>query len=107
MTTRPDMMTAIAIDGKGGPEVLKPITLPVPVPGAGQVLIELIGIDVKGAADIVSRCLGRLLPGQHRNQVLCVAIVRGQAQTALVQGYRLFDLALQSQHIGHVVHALQ
>jgi NADPH2:quinone reductase len=39
-------MTAIAIDGKGGPEVLVPRTLPVPQPGAGQVLVKVAAAGV-------------------------------------------------------------
>ncbi len=54
MTTRPDTMTAIAIDGKGGPEVLKPATLPVPVPGAGQVLIKAAACGVN-RPDVLQR----------------------------------------------------
>lgn len=37
----PDTMTAIAITSPGGPEVLQPVHLPVPQPGAGEVLIRL------------------------------------------------------------------
>ncbi|MGE0630240.1 MAG: NAD(P)H-quinone oxidoreductase [Hyphomicrobiaceae bacterium] len=37
----PPNMNAIEIRGKGGPEVLVPAELPVPVPGPGQVLIRL------------------------------------------------------------------
>ena len=37
----PETMTAIGFDAPGGPEVLKPQTLPVPVPGAGEVLIKV------------------------------------------------------------------
>ncbi|HRY05564.1 MAG TPA: NAD(P)H-quinone oxidoreductase [Hyphomicrobiaceae bacterium] len=41
MTTLPDTMTAIEIDGKGGPEVLVPRQIEVPKPGPGQVLIKV------------------------------------------------------------------
>jgi len=41
MTTLPDTMTAIEIAQPGGPEVLKPTTRPMPLPGAGEVLIEV------------------------------------------------------------------
>lgn len=41
MTTLPDTMTAIAIDGKGGPEVLVARQMPVPLPGLGQLLIKV------------------------------------------------------------------
>ena len=34
-------MTAIAITAPGGPEVLKPVTLPVPVPRPGEVLVRV------------------------------------------------------------------
>ncbi|PWR22237.1 NAD(P)H-quinone oxidoreductase [Zavarzinia compransoris] len=39
--TIPETMTAIAITAPGGPEVLQPVRLPVPVPGPGEVLIRL------------------------------------------------------------------
>lgn len=34
-------MTAIEISQPGGPEVLKPVTVPVPVPGHGQIVIRI------------------------------------------------------------------
>lgn len=37
----PDTMTAIGFDAPGGPEVLRPVTVPVPVAGDGQVLIRV------------------------------------------------------------------
>ncbi|HEX7820997.1 MAG TPA: NAD(P)H-quinone oxidoreductase [Sphingobium sp.] len=37
----PTKMTAIGISEPGGPDVLKPVTLPVPVPSAGEVLIRV------------------------------------------------------------------
>jgi putative PIG3 family NAD(P)H quinone oxidoreductase len=46
MTTLPATMTAIAIVGKGGPEVLQPVTLPVPAPGAGQLLVKVAAAGV-------------------------------------------------------------
>lgn len=39
--TVPADMTAIAITVPGGPEVLKPVRLPVPTPGPGEVLIRV------------------------------------------------------------------
>ncbi|WP_291398528.1 NAD(P)H-quinone oxidoreductase [Devosia sp.] len=39
--TAPIEMTAIAISAFGGPEVLQPVTQPVPVPGPGEVLIRV------------------------------------------------------------------
>ncbi len=41
MTPIPEMMTAIAIDRPGGPEVLVPRNVPVPRPGRGKVLVKV------------------------------------------------------------------
>jgi NADPH2:quinone reductase len=46
MSKLPTTMTAIEIDGFGGPEVLKPTTRPVPLPSAGEVLIEVAAAGV-------------------------------------------------------------
>ncbi|WP_299362536.1 NAD(P)H-quinone oxidoreductase [uncultured Paracoccus sp.] len=37
----PSSMTAVEISAYGGPEVLKPVTVPVPQPGPGQILIRI------------------------------------------------------------------
>src|SRR5688572_13555801 len=42
----PDSMTAIEIARPGGPEVLRPVTRPVPRPGAGEVLIRVAAAGV-------------------------------------------------------------
>jgi NADPH2:quinone reductase len=42
----PETMTAIEITQFGGPEVLKPVSRPVPKPGAGEVLIEVAAAGV-------------------------------------------------------------
>lgn len=39
--TTPDTMIAMEISAPGGPDVLKPCTVPVPVPGHGQILIRV------------------------------------------------------------------
>src|SRR6267143_421341 len=46
MSKLPTTMTAIEIDGFGGPEVLKPTTRPVPLPATGEVLIEVAAAGV-------------------------------------------------------------
>lgn len=46
MADIPTTMTAIAIDGKGGPEVLQPQTMPVPTPGPGQILVKVAAAGV-------------------------------------------------------------
>ena len=46
MSSVPETMTAIRIASPGGPEVLEAAELPVPVPGEGQVLIEVAAAGV-------------------------------------------------------------
>lgn len=41
MTDVPTMMRAVEISAPGGPDVLKPVMRPVPVPGHGQILIRI------------------------------------------------------------------
>ncbi len=54
MRTLPVTMTAIAIQGKGGPEVLVAGQRPVPMPGAGQVLIKVAAAGVN-RPDVLQR----------------------------------------------------
>jgi NADPH:quinone reductase len=54
MTALPETMTAIAIAGKGGPEVLQPTTVPVPLVGLGQVLIKVAAAGVN-RPDVMQR----------------------------------------------------
>ena len=42
MTTLPLQMTAIAIRAPGGPEVLIPEQRPVPTPGTGEILGDIV-----------------------------------------------------------------
>lgn len=46
MTQTAASMTAVIIDGKGGPEVLKPASVPVPTAGAGQILVKVAAAGV-------------------------------------------------------------
>jgi len=50
----PETMTAIAIETPGGPEVLKPATLPVPKPGPGEILIKVEAAGVN-RPDVLQR----------------------------------------------------
>ncbi len=50
----PETMTAVAISGKGGPEVLVPTTVAVPRPGPGQILIAVEAAGVN-RPDILQR----------------------------------------------------
>jgi NADPH2:quinone reductase len=46
MASVPETMTAIEISTPGGPDVLKPKAVPVPKPGAGQILIKVAAAGV-------------------------------------------------------------
>ena len=46
MASVPETMTAIEIATPGGPEVLKPKTMPTPKPGAGQILVKVAAAGV-------------------------------------------------------------
>ncbi|MGO1074072.1 NAD(P)H-quinone oxidoreductase [Inquilinus sp. CA228] len=54
MTSIPETMTAIVIQAPGGPEVLQPATLPVPAPGAGEILIKVAAAGVN-RPDVLQR----------------------------------------------------
>ena len=55
MPTPPATMTAIAIADKGGgPEVLRPVTMPVPAPAAGEVLIKVAAAGIN-RPDVMQR----------------------------------------------------
>lgn len=54
MSALPDQMTAVAIVGKGGPEVLQTRVLPVPRPGPGQILIKVAAAGVN-RPDVMQR----------------------------------------------------
>jgi NADPH:quinone reductase len=46
MSAIPETMTAIVLEGKGGPEVLQPRAQPVPKPGSGQILVKVAAAGV-------------------------------------------------------------
>jgi NADPH:quinone reductase len=54
MTALPATMTAIEITEPGGPDVLKPAARPMPMPGAGEVLIEVAAAGVN-RPDVMQR----------------------------------------------------
>lgn len=54
MPALPETMTAVAIVGKGGPEVLVPQQLPVPAPGPGQLLVKVAAAGVN-RPDVLQR----------------------------------------------------
>lgn len=51
----PEQMTAVVFDEFGGPEVLHPSGLPVPVPGPGEVLVQVRAVAVGRLLDLVAR----------------------------------------------------
>jgi putative PIG3 family NAD(P)H quinone oxidoreductase len=46
MASTPQTMTAVAISTPGGPDVLKPVEMPTPKPGAGQILVKVAAAGV-------------------------------------------------------------
>ena len=54
MPNVPSTMTAISIAAPGGPEVLRPVRLPVPVPGPGQLLLKVAAAGVN-RPDVLQR----------------------------------------------------
>jgi len=54
MSTVPATMTAIMINGKGGPDVLVPREVAVPQPGAGQILVKVAAAGVN-RPDVLQR----------------------------------------------------
>src|SRR5215475_65406 len=52
--TLPSTMTAIEISEPGGPEVLRPVSRPMPVPGMGEVLIQVAAAGIN-RPDVLQR----------------------------------------------------
>ncbi len=115
----PATMTAMGFDAPGGPEVLRPETLPVPVPGEGQVLVKVAHAGVnrpdviqrqgfypppKGASPIPGLeiagtvvAIGRGVEPELLNQEVCALVTGG--------GYAEYCLAAAS-HCLHVPEGL-
>jgi NADPH:quinone reductase len=98
MTVLPEMMTAIEITAPGAPDVLKPCKRPVPVAGAGEVLIKVAAAGVN-RPDVIQR-MGLYPPPPGASDIpgleiagIVVAVgpdvapeMLGQAMCALVTG---------------------
>lgn len=54
MSNLPSHMMAVEISAPGGPDVLKPVERPLPVPSAGQVLVRVVAAGVN-RPDVVQR----------------------------------------------------
>lgn len=98
LSSLPDTMVAIGIAQPGGPEVLRAETLPVPVPGPGQVLVRVAHAGVN-RPDVIQRQGfyppppgASPIPGlEIAGQVVAlgpdvVSLVPGTAVAALVSG---------------------
>ena len=59
-------MLAMGITAPGGPEVLQPVTLPVPVPGHGQIVFRVAFAGVN-RPDVLQR--QRVTPGPQATTV--------------------------------------
>ena len=106
MTSLPETMTAIEITQPGAPEVLKPVSRPMPMPAAGEVLVEVAAAGVNrpdinqregsyppppGASDIPGlEIAGRIVKlglGVHHHQVgdeVCALVAGGGYATHCV-----------------------
>jgi putative PIG3 family NAD(P)H quinone oxidoreductase len=106
--TLPETMTAIGFETPGGPEVLQPQVLPVPVPGPGQVLVKVAFAGVNRPDVIQRRGLYPPPPGaspipglEIAGQVVALGdgvadVMLGQRVCALVSGggYAEYCLAM-------------
>jgi NADPH2:quinone reductase len=106
--TLPETMTAIGFETPGGPEVLQPQALPVPVPGPGQVLVKVAFAGVNRPDVIQRRGLYPPPPGASPIPGLEIAgevvalgdgvsdVMLGQRACALVSGggYAEYCLAM-------------
>ncbi len=93
MTAIPATMTAIAIVGKGGPEVLQPTTLPVPQPERGQVLIKVAAAGVN-RPDVMQRLGLYPAPKGHSE-------IPGLEVSGTVAARGPGDASLQDRRQGH------
>ncbi len=115
----PKFMTAIGFESPGGPDVLGPRTVPVPVPGQGQVLVKVAFAGVN-RPDVMQR-LGKYpppagaspIPGlEIAGEVVALGtgvdpVLAGQSVCALVSGggYAEYCLA-RADHCLPVPHGL-
>ena len=95
MTTLPDMMTAIAIAGKGGPEVLRPETIAVPEPGAGQLLVKVAAAGVN-RPDVMQRLGLYPAPKGHSQipglEIAGTVVATGEGTRRFMSGHTVMAL---------------
>lgn len=95
MTVLPETMTAVAIHGKGGPEVLVPEPRPVPQPGPGQIVIRVAAAGVN-RPDVLQRKGLYPAPKGHSDlpglEVAGVVAAAGEGATRFRPGDRVMAL---------------
>ena len=87
MATLPDSMTAIAISRPGGPDVLAPVTRPLPVPGDGAILIEVAAAGVN-RPDLLQRSGAYPPPDSGRDHRHDIHRARHSEDTPHADGWR-------------------
>ena len=92
MTALPATMTAIALHGAGGPEVLQPETRPVPLPGPGEILVKVAAAGVN-RPDVVQR-LGNYAPPPGASdipglEVSGTVVADGRPRIVNIKGIRM------------------
>lgn len=89
MQALPQTMTAIGFDAPGGPEVLRPESLPVPRPGPGQVLLKVAFSGVN-RPDVIQRKGFYPVPADASPipglEVSGQVVARGEGVTSLLPG---------------------
>ncbi|WP_423141317.1 NAD(P)H-quinone oxidoreductase [Parablastomonas sp. CN1-191] len=93
--TIPQAMTAIGMDAPGGPEVLRPESVPVPTPGPGEVLIKVAFAGVNRPDVIQRQGFYPPPPGASPIPGLEVAgqvVALGEGVTALLPGQQVCAL---------------
>ena len=106
MSSLPDTMTAIAIEGKGGPEVLVAGTLARPAPDAGQVLIEVAFAGVN-RPDVLQRQGHYPAPKGHSAipglEVAGIVAAVGEGATRFAVGDKVMALVNGGGYAGYCV----
>ncbi len=95
MTTLPATMTAIAIAGKGGPEVLRPETIAVPQPGPGQLLVKVAAAGVN-RPDVMQRIGLYPAPKGHSQipglEIAGTVVAAGEGTRRFMNGHTVMAL---------------
>ncbi len=95
MTTLPAIMTAIAIAGKGGPEVLRPQMVAVPQPEPGQLLVKVAAAGVN-RPDVMQRIGLYPAPKGHSEipglEIAGTVVTTGEGTRRFMSGHTVMAL---------------